>query len=81
MANVVFILFTLDYKGTTFEFELQINFREYRRCNKKKDTPEKLVHNSKKKPSTIYVGQHYAQTNTNNVNKTSTSTFYDNHQW
>ena len=78
MANVVFILFTLDYKGTTFEFELQINFREYRRCNKKKDSPEKLVHNNKKQPSTIYVGQHYAQTNTNNVNKTSKSTFYDN---
>ena len=24
----------------------------------------------KKKPNTIYVGHHYAQTNTNNVNKT-----------
>ena len=40
------------------------------------DNPERLatigytIHETKQKHNTIYVGHHYAQTNTNKVNKT-----------
>jgi hypothetical protein len=49
--------------------------REYRWDNGKMDNPEKLikyrVHKRwKQKHNTICDGRHYAQTNTNNVNKT-----------
>ena len=56
-----------------------INFREYRRCDHKwtiqrnvQHWAHKTQHKDKqnKKYTTIYVGHHYAKTNTNNVNKT-----------
>ena len=52
--------------------KININFREYR-----SGKPEKLAtlgtqdqETQNKKNSTIFVGHHYVQTNTNNVNKT-----------
>ena len=54
-----------------------INVREYQRGQSKFDNPEKtgnIVYTrrrkTKQKHNTIYVGYHYAQTHTNNVNKT-----------
>jgi hypothetical protein len=52
-----------------------IGFGEYRWDNGKMDNPEKLityrVHKRwKQKHNTICDGRHYAQANTNNVNKT-----------
>ena len=47
--------------------------RENRRGNKNMNNPEKLAtrqRQTKQKHSTRCVGDHYMQTNTNNVNKT-----------
>ena len=53
----------------------RINVREYRRRGPEKGNPEKLAtrrRKTKQHHSTICVGHHYTQTNTNNVNKTYT---------
>jgi hypothetical protein len=53
----------------------RINVREYRRRGPEKGNPEKLATRrikTKQNHSTICVGHHYTQTNTNNVNKTYT---------
>ena len=51
-----------------------INPREYRKENHKQTTQTNRQHSvyktKTKKHNTIYVGQRYAQTNTNDVNKT-----------
>jgi hypothetical protein len=65
-------LLILKYKLHTYDI---INVREYRKYNQKWTIQRNLqhrVHNTKtkKKHNTICVGHHYAQTNTNNVNKT-----------
>ena len=51
----------------------RINVREYRRRGPEKGNPEKLATRrikTKQNHSTICVGHHYTQTNTNNVNNT-----------
>ena len=54
----------------------QINVREYRRGNQKwtiqrnVNIERKSRRKTKQKHNTIYAGHHYAQTSTNNVNKT-----------
>jgi hypothetical protein len=55
----------------------QINVREYRRGNQKwtiQRNWQHRVHKTKKnkKNNTICVGNHYAKTNTSNINKTAT---------
>ena len=50
-----------------------INVREYQKGQSDKDFPKKLATQGtqdKEKHNTMCVGQHYAQANTNNVNKT-----------
>ena len=50
-----------------------INVREYQKGQSDKDFPKKLATQGtqdKEKHNTKCVGQHYAQANTNNVNKT-----------
>ena len=52
---------------------LKINVREYRRYSTKgqsRETNNTRRRKTKQKHNTIYVGHHYAQPNTNNVNKT-----------
>ena len=57
---------------------LWINVREYRRGNQKRAIQRNWQHRytrrrkTKQKQNAICVGYHYAQTNTNNVNKTCT---------
>lgn len=54
--------------------EFKMTSPNYIRAIKKKDNPEKFVkqtNTSKTKHNTICIGNHYVQTNTNNVNKTS----------
>jgi len=57
-----------------------VNVREYRRGNQTTDNPEKLEtqgsqdtrwRQTKQKHSTVWIGHHYAQENTNNGNQTN----------
>ena len=72
-----FIEITNAFKGSLPEFlkslVLEINVREYRVGNQKKDSPEKLATwdtQDDEKHKTLCVGDHYTQTNIYNVNKT-----------
>ena len=65
--------------GENGQISKKLNVREYRRDNQKRIIQRNWQHRirytrqrkTKQKHNTIYVGHHYTQTNTNNVNKTS----------
>ena len=71
-------MFFVSYLTIWLHIVIQINFRKHRRGNQKRTSRETgnigYTRRRKIKPkhNTICVGHHYAQTNTNSVNKTYT---------